>query len=225
VHEAALLLRPLIRSMTWGPLAGSAVVGLVIAYIRTRDPCALSGAPCVFLGTRIQALRISAVLLAMGAAFVLDDPAQVTTLAAPTPLLLRRALRVAIVVPALAVAWGATVWVIRRSEIPTESLPIAAVTLELAALVAVALAAAVVMSELVPERLGGLASGPVLLALVAGALFLPSRFALFVSEPGLPRWHGAHQLWLGILGVGVLVMLFGYSDRTRSFGRIRRSAG
>jgi hypothetical protein len=70
-----------------------------------------------------------------GCAFLLDDPSEPTTEGAAGSLLLRRSLRMALLLPAVAAWWVAVVWRVRAVQ-PGLPLPVAALTLEAAALLA-----------------------------------------------------------------------------------------
>ena len=78
-------------------------------------------------------------------------------------------------------------------------------TLEAGALSMLAVAVAAGATRLVPERLGGIAGGPLLLVLTIAAILLPNRFRLFVTEPAELRWNDAHELWAMVLVVALLL--------------------
>jgi hypothetical protein len=210
------LVRPTARSMRWLPLIGSGLVGAVIVFLQTRQSCALEGGgSCVDLGTRISMVRMAAVLLAVGAGFVLDDPTEDSTAHLPVSLLLRRAVRIGFVLPLLAAFWVLSMWLAARTLDDPGSFPNGDVMLEAAALAAVALALAAATAPFVPERLGGVAAGPALLGLVVGALFLPSDISIWVQEPALDRWNGAHEAWGWVLLGAVAVLAFASRDPWR----------
>jgi hypothetical protein len=94
-------------------------------------------------------LRIAMTVGALGCAFLLDDPSEPTTEGVAGSLLLRRSLRVALLLPATAAWWAATVWRVRAVH-PGLPLPVAALTLEAAALLAVTVALAAAGSRLSP---------------------------------------------------------------------------
>ena len=97
-------------------------------------------------------------------------------------LLLRRTLRVVLLLPATAAWWVAVVWRIRAVH-PGLPLPVAALTLEAAALLAVTLALAAAGSHLAPERRGGVVAAPALLTLATAAFLLPAQVTLY-AQPG-----------------------------------------
>ena len=116
-------------------------------------------------------------------------------------LLLRRTLRVALLLPATAAWWVAVVWRV-RAVYPGLSLPVAALTLEAAALLAVTVALAAAGSRLAPERRGGVVAAPALLALASAACLLPAQVALY-AQPGSAAWDGAHRRWALLLGLAL----------------------
>src|SRR6266702_3938825 len=100
------LLVPTARAIGWAPpLAAFALsVGLLVLAVR-RGASSAEGL--------VVWLRIIMVAGALGSAFLLDDPSEPTTEAVAGSLLLRRALRVALLLPATAAWWAAAVWRVR----------------------------------------------------------------------------------------------------------------
>jgi hypothetical protein len=198
--QALFLVRPLARALRWGPLLSSGVAGGFLVWILTKqDGLTEAGMPIVDVTTRIQALRISALLLALGAAFLLDDPARPTTDHLPTPLWFPRVLRLTFTVPLAVGFWVIHVWLARQTDPGVQPLPVGDVSLEAASLVALSVALAAGLARFVPDGMGGVAAGPAVLVLVGSALFLPARFGLFPLEAVDPRWQGAHDLWRWVL--------------------------
>jgi hypothetical protein len=209
--QALLLVRPLARALRWGPLLASGVAGGFLVWILTKqEGLTEGGMPIVDVSARIQALRISALLLALGAAFLLDDPARPTTDHLPTPLWFHRLLRLTLTVPVVVGLWIIHVWLARQTDPGLQALPVGDVSLEAASLVAVSVALAGGLARFVPDGTGGVAAGPAILVLVGSALFLPTHLGLFPLEAADPRWHGAHDLWRWVL-VGSLAGLIGAS--------------
>ena len=208
-QTAVALAGPTARSMQWRPLLGAAGAAAALVFLTTRTRTVF-GAPVPDVGERVLWLRMAAILLAMGAAFLLDDPSEDTTRHVPTTMLSRRLLRVAIAVPVLTATWAALLWAALHASIAKQPFPIAAVTLEAAGLVALGLAAAVGLRAFVPERLGGVAAAPALLVVVGVAYalqYLPGHLLLFPLDPadGV-AWRHAHDLWR-LVGVGALLVL------------------
>ncbi len=171
------------------------------------------------------ALRIAAILIALGAAFVLDDPTEETTGHFPAPRWLRRAVRVGLVAPVVALTWALLIPLALRSSVATDPFPTGALTLELSTLVIAALALSAASARFVPEGMGGVAAGPILLGLVAAAHYLPQRLAVFLLDPQAPRWNAAHDVWKELLLIAIAALAFVSRDPwRRSLLRLRREA-
>ena len=189
------LLVPTARAVAWWPPLAAFTVSLGLLALAVRPGSVLEAEELV------QWLRIAIVTGALGCAFLLDDPSEPTTESGAGSLLLRRALRVALLLPATAAWWVAVVWRI-RAVYPAVSLPIAAFTLEVAALLAVTMALAAAGSRLAPERRGGVVAAPALLALTSAAFLLPAQVTLY-AQPGSAAWDGAHRRWALLLGLAL----------------------
>ena len=120
---------------------------------------------------------------------------------------------VAVIAVALLVVtplWGLLTLVARQGLREPGGVPVMAVSLEALALLALTWAAAAVADRFVPERLGGLVAGPVLLVLIAlafAAPVLPGHLLPFPSAPGGPDWGNAHALWARVLAGATAVLL------------------
>jgi hypothetical protein len=189
------LLVPTFRAVGWAaPLAGFAL-SLGLLALAVRPGLELPA------GRLVLWLRLAMTTGALGCAFLLDDPSEPTTEGVAGSLLLRRALRVALLLPAAAVWWVAVVWRV-RAVLPGLPLPVAAFTLEAAALLAVTVALAAAGSRLAPERRGGVVAAPALLALASAGFLLPAQVTLY-AEPGSAAWDGAHRRWALLLGLAL----------------------
>jgi hypothetical protein len=188
------LLVPTARAVGWAaPLAGFAL-SLGLLALAVRRGLELPA------GRLVLWLRLAMTAGALGCAFLLDDPSEPTTEAVAGSLLLRRSLRVALLLPATAAWWAAVLWRVQAVH-PGLPLPVAALTLEAAALLAVTMALAAAGSRLAPERRGGVVAAPALLALTSAAFLLPARVALY-AQPGA-AWDGAHRRWALLLGLAL----------------------
>jgi hypothetical protein len=189
------LLVPTARAVGWAaPLAGFALsLGLLALAVRPG--------PELPAGRLVLWLRIAMMAGALGCAFLLDDPSEPTTEGVAGSLLLRRSLRVALLLPATAAWWVAVVWRVRAVH-PGLPLPVAALTLEAVALLAVTMGLAAAGSHLAPERRGGVVAAPALLALTSAAFLLPAQVTLY-AQPGSAAWDGAHQRWALLLGLAL----------------------
>jgi fluoroquinolone transport system permease protein len=189
------LLVPTARAVGWAAPLAAFTLSLGLLALAVRPGLALPA------GRLVLWLRITMTVGALGCAFLLDDPSEPTTEGVAGSLLLRRSLRVALLLPATAAWWIGVMWRVRAVH-PGLPLPIAALTLEVAALLAVTVALAAAGSRLAPERRGGVVAAPALLALASAAFLLPARVALY-AMPGSAAWDGAHRRWTLLLGLAL----------------------
>jgi hypothetical protein len=208
LRQLPVLGGPLAAAVRWQPLAGTAALsGLVLAW-QADD---LDDA-----GTSLMVLRAVAALLAVGAAFLLDDAAVDTLAASPTSLAWRRGHRLLVLAVLGGVPWalavGAVAW---RGGEP----PVAGLTLELAAMLALAVAASSLIARRACAPEPGVLAVPVIVGLVLASARLPERWALFVP-PG-PSWGPAHLRWSVLLLAAVLAVL----ACTRDLASRRRRRG
>ncbi|MER6127056.1 ABC transporter [Streptomyces sp. NPDC001795] len=182
------LLPPVWRTLPWRVLGAAGGLGPVLAGAGRLMPRAG--------GTThgLMVLRTGALALALGLAFLLDDPARHTTAVVPTRRVVRTGLRMALVAPLAALSWTAALLLVPGEMRP----PVGAVTLEVATLIALALTGAMAAVRFTDEPRPG---GAVTVSLLAGtvfALLLPGRWELF-SEVDASDWAAAHQRWAALL--------------------------
>lgn len=204
VLQVPPLIRPTARVVGWGPPLWAAIPAAL--YVGNE-------APGAFIDYRIQVLRLAALLLCMGSAFILDDSTEETIGHVPTPLLLRRGLRVALVLPFLALIWvGLVVLAGPAARKAGGPLPVGDLTLEAATVLAISLCAACFGARLTSDRLGGVVAAPIVLSFAALAMFLPAPYKLMLTTASDPRWDYIHDLWaFGLIGCGVLFLLLNRS--------------
>ena len=213
-RQTLQLVRPTAKAMPWRPVIWAAALAVVYVW---------KEAPGAYIDYRVLVLRVAALLVCMGAAFVLDDATEDTISHVPSPLLLRRALRVALLLPLAAAIWLFLVN-LAGDVAPRDGgpLPIGDITLEAGTLLVTALAAACVGSRVTSDRLGGIVAAPILLAIVAAALFLPGNFKIIIPV-GDPRWANVHNSWR--IALAVALGIFVYVNRSpgayRTISRIR----
>lgn len=191
----AALLRPTVRTVPWRAIGAAGALGLLLAAAPrlTGDDTDARLA--------LNALRAAAVAFALGAAFVLDDPARHTTAAVPTRRAVRHGLRVLLVAPVAAVWWTAALLLVPGPVRP----PAAGTTLEAATALALALAgSALAIHRGDGARPGQAVAAFLLVGSVLGPLLVPGRWALFVT-PDDPRWAAAHDRWTALLCAAVVV--------------------
>lgn len=177
-------LRHLVRAVVWQPVVLGGGVAVVLAY---------DG----YTGTE---QTLAAVSVALGCAFLLDDPAWVTVSSSPAPLWWRRSLRMALVLPVAGLLWLAAVLVagLPRGQWWPGGL-------EVAAMIGMTLAAAAVAIRRSGDGLGGAAAGPALLALVVGSLVLPPAWAMYPVVAH--QWH-----WVLLLTGAVSALMVASRD-------------
>jgi len=201
------LIRPTLRAIPWRALAAAGAAGLGI----TLTPSLVPAPDAELLA---QVVRGAAVAGALGAAFLLDDPAERTLATAPSPLLLRRVLRVALVLPA-GIAWWIAVLALASLLGGAEAgMPVVGLSVEAAGLSAVALALAAVGMRGATETTGGPFAAAGLLGFLAVAARLPVPVVL-LTQPGSPEWNAAHRNWLALLAVALVTFLLHCRDPAR----------
>ncbi|MFI1958497.1 ABC transporter [Streptomyces althioticus] len=206
------LVRPVARTVPWWALAAGGGLGLLAAAL----PRLSGGEVTPWAG--VTALRAAALCFALGAAFLLDDPARQTTAAVPVRRVLRHALRCAFVLPPAAAWWTAAVLLV-----PAEARPPAGdITLEAATALALALAgAAFAVRSRGAGRPGQVVAASLLVTAVLAPLLTPSRWSLF-SVPADPRWADAHGHWTLLLGAALLAVAVCCVEPVRRFQPVRR---
>jgi hypothetical protein len=190
--------------MRWRPFLAAAGLGLAIVVVPAVSSVTLANHNLVTL------LRVAAVCGALGAAFLLDDPAARSIATAPAGRLLRLAVRAGLALPAVAAWWAAAVAITVAGagpDLPAATLRLGGTTLEAAAMLAVALGLAVVAGRDAADGVGSTVAGVGLLLLMAGVAVLPERAALFVV-PDDPRWRAVHGWWALVLAVAVAAAIW-----------------
>jgi hypothetical protein len=193
---------PSLRIVTWPTLAGAMVTGPLLVALGSR-----AAVPTF--------LALAAAALAAASGFLLDDPAALTLAASPTSLRSRVLLRAAAATLGAGIGWAAAVAVATHR---VASLPVEGSTLELVALVAVALAVSALASS-VGDGTGGGIAGAVVTIGCFGSTFLPPKAWLpFPSDPDGP---GGRLRLVGVLLVALLVLFVGTTDPARCRHRRR----
>jgi hypothetical protein len=213
VRVLPVLIRPAARAMPWAAFLAAAGVGLAIVGVPAAFPVTLTAEDLVNL------LRAAAVCGALGVAFLLDDPATRTIATVPTARSVRYAARAAVLLPAVA-AWWVLVLAVTVSgaeEGIGATLPLGGVTVEAAALGAVAVAVSAIRLRGGADA-GGVVAAPVVLALVVTATRLPPELAFFVP-PGDGRWNATHDRWAVLLAAAAAVSVWA---GTEPLSRIKR---
>ncbi len=201
------LVVPSVRLVPWAPLSAGAAAGAVLL------------APLVVLDAEpdsvLTGLRVAAVALASGAAFILDDETEDDLAATPTTIMTRRVLGLALALPAAALCWWGLVVLARASRwLPEEvPLPVGGLTVEAVALLVAGLATAVAARTW--TRSGALVTPAVLGGLLLTAHLLPPRWALIADPAVAAQWRDAHVRWAWLGGLALAGLLWGVRDRGR----------
>lgn len=197
------LARPVARTLPWLPVVAGAGVGLLLAAV----PRLSSEEPDEWL--TLLFLRVAALAFGLGLAFLVDDPARHTTAAVPVRRAVRAGLRVAMVAP-VAVGWWAAVLLLVPEGV---RLPLGDVTLEAAAVAALALAggAVAVRCRDEPEPGRSTAAGLLITGLV-GPFLIPDAWTPFTQLDTDPRWDDAHEQWACLLTAAALAWTLGLPE-------------
>lgn len=194
-RQVLALLGPLLAAIRWP--AGVVSWGLVAALLAVKDE-ALDDP-----GSALILVRAAGVIAVLGAGFVLDDEAAGTLESSPSTLAWRRSLRVLLAVLLVAVPWMLILW---RLDAHGTRLPVGGLTLEVVALLAVALATAAAVSRRSGTIDPGVATTPAVFVLVLGAFQLPPMLALYAGSGS--GWDEAHIRWAAVLAAGALALLW-----------------
>jgi len=189
------LLRSTAHAITWRPI----VLGAALAPAVLLLPEALT--PRLTETHLTMLARLAAICLALGAAFLLDDPAVRSIPAVPTSRLTRNLVRITIAGPGVALWWVLTLTLARTTghHAAAENLPVAALTLEATTLLAAALAVAAIAQRRTEDGNTGVIAAPAVLLLAGVAWFQPRPVEL---------WTAAHHLWAAALATALLLFLW-----------------
>jgi len=188
-----------IRTIRLLPIAATGALSFLLVFMAHHDH---SGG--------LQHVPQAAMFLSIGCGFVLDDPAEATIAGVPPVLLYRRVLRLALAIPFLAVVWASLLWYARVDGTT------GALTVELAAMAAIAVGIAAIASHVVPDGLGGVAAGPSVLVLFVTVALLPRRYARFLPlDPTGPRRFDLYGRWALALAVAAAVFVAASLDPAR----------
>lgn len=198
-RHARLLVGPTVRLASWRALPAAGALAVAMVHFSSAPP--------------VLELRLAAIALCVAAAFVLDDPAAQTLAASPTPLLFRRLLRTTLLLALLAALWMIVLWSAGEHVMT-------ALTLELATMLVVTLAAAVVATPRISDGRGGVAAAPALLIILTAALLLlPTAWTLFARDPADPAWQASHVRWALLLAIAAAAFLAASRDPAKRHTR------
>lgn len=173
----------LLRAALAPTFRATPLIPAAVACVLACVPPFLVGHPREVIGALIGV----ALLTSVGVGFALDDPAAVTLEASPTPLAVRRGMRLALL--GVVLTAGAVVH-LSIASVVGEGVPIPARAwlVECGAFVVVTLAVSALAQRVLPELSGGAAAAPAGLVLLACVGTL-SRFRSWLSPfPGAEHW-------------------------------------
>ncbi|MFI6942733.1 hypothetical protein ACIBI4_25965 [Streptomyces sp. NPDC050418] len=180
-------------------LRAARILPLVCAAALATVMCAVPAAFSLDLDLAAGSvlLQLAAVLTALAVAFALDDPASATTTACPSPWWLRRSVRLAVVLPALAVFWLLDALLVRHAVTAElrPAFPVGDLTVEALALTLVAVALGLVGLRFTLGQGGGLVAAAGLLVVVVALTFLPQEAAFFATPEDGALWDAAAGRW------------------------------
>ena len=179
--------------MMWSPSGASAAIstGLVVALTWNHPP---------ELQQTIDIVRRAGFFLALGAPFLLEDPAASTIESSPTTLFVRRSLRLGIGISAIIPVWAAIIGY-AAVRMDGGGLPVGALTLEFAAILMVG---SVLAAGSIALGYPGGPSGSVALFLLSWALpWMPHRWTLLGGAPGDAEWAAAHLRWAAAVAMAL----------------------
>lgn len=205
--QAVALRRATVRSVRWPP----ALVAVLLVAGLTAWQHEQLAAP----SSALVVVRLAAVLLALGAAFVIEDDTAITVASSPTPLWWRRTLRCAVAAALVLPGWtGVLVYAHGRQP----ALPWLRLSLELAVLVIVGLAVAGVVSLRLDVLDSGTTAALAVLGFALTVACLPARVALFTT-PGSTSWEPSTFRWTVALATALIVLTLTTRDPARAWSR------
>lgn len=204
----APLVGPTARAMSWSPLAGAGVVGAVLFIVMTRPRTA--GADDV-----VRALRLAGIVLATGAAGVLDDPCAGTLAASPIRLRARSLVRLCVWLPAAGLAWFGLCVAAATAPALREPLAWGRLTFETVTLAAFGLAASAVAARLDPQQRGSLAVAPAVLGFAWLTVVLPEPLRPWTDPYDPLAAPSSLREWAIVLTVAVAALALTSRDPGR----------
>jgi len=188
------MLRHLVRAVSWRPLVVVGLAGPVFVALATDQDA-------VLLRARVAGIGLGAV-----AAYVLDDPAASTLASSPTSLATRWAVRLGGGLMVATAGWAAIVLA------AAGHVPVRAMSLEVAAYLAVGFAVAALSFRLVSETVGGIV-GTVMVGIVATS-GLVARVTWW-PVPDSPLEPGATRQLVVVVAVALGILALSSRDPAR----------
>ena len=160
-------------------------------------------------GVAVMALRGVAVLLAAALALAVDEATAPLLDATPTPMAQRAAARLFLCAAVVLPMWGLALAV---ATLRGTDVPLAALTVELAALAALAVAVPMALRRWWRWSEPAVVSGPLLLGALLAAGHLPQALVLLPASALDPTWNAAHLRWALVLAAALILLRLGLAD-------------
>ncbi|MFI5914307.1 hypothetical protein [Dactylosporangium sp. NPDC051541] len=202
------LVWPTVRAMRFRPLGGALGVALLVVLV----PAVLGVATEFSLRPDDHAnlLRLAAVCGALGLAFVFDDPAKPSTVAVPAPRWLPAAIRGVAGLAVFGGWWAAALGVTYAGAARAGGLrlPVPGLTLEVATVGALALAAGALSWRITARGVGGPVAAPASLGLVLAVAVAPVAPPMVVAASApAATWGSVHGRWGALLALLVAAVV------------------
>lgn len=190
-------------------LPAAATVGAALVLMASAFESWGSGPP-------IPTLRLVTVTLCASAVFLLDDEAAGTLASSPTSLRSRRGALTVLAATGVGMAWWGIVG-LSAALLPEAAAACLAVvqgplTVEIGALLAVAVVIASVAARRVGPTTAGIAAGPATVLLFVAATQLPRPWTLLPDGPSGASWTAAHERLLVVGAVAALMIAWAARD-------------
>lgn len=205
--QVRLLVGPAARTIRWLPVPACGALGFLIVYAGLHEKGQIGSAHLPF----------AAVALCLSAAFVLDDAAAEIVGGKPTPLLLRRGVRIVVQLPALLALWGAILAYAGFEQIA------GAMWVEFTGMLALTLALAAIGSRFIGGERAGMFASPALLVVLVASGFVSTRWRPFPLDPISSGWFDLYGRWTIALVASLVVFLIAGRDPARA-NPLRRMA-
>lgn len=217
LRRLSLLTKYLLKATPWSSLVGAGVVAWIAAYLLTRRTCVVGegGIPCLDAAAAIRPLRLSALLLAIAAAFFLDDPARETAEATPTPPSVRNGLRITLGIVIGSAFWAGSVAIVSRDAMPA-AVRSGWLYVETLGLVALGLTVSTLITRALRGRDAGVFAAPFTVVFATAGTLLPAGFRLYPPDARAADWAASRTYWSAIVVVALGIFWVTNHPRVRS---------
>jgi hypothetical protein len=198
---SAATVLPIARAIDWIPLLVASAVTLVLTVLTAPGDA-------IQVQNLVATARMCAVLLGAAAGFAMVDVAAEVGAAAPSPRWLRQSLRAALALLASAAVWSAGLALMTTRAVPGVDLGVGGLVAEAAVWLVAGVACTAFAVRWQAVRVAAVAGAAALLGLAVSTLFDRERFW---PLPADVQWDPAHQMWIIVLPV--VIILLGVANR------------